>query len=449
MIRFRMPFRSRVEGSGSKEGFLDPVAERTSPRKSAGCGVLFFGVFLLAGLGFSAFFVFPAVKVIQARSWDPVPCEIVESFVESHAGDDGSTYSVEVRYRYQVDGVSYDGDRYRFLGGSSSGYDSKQEVVDGLPPGTVTQCWVDPEDPSNVVLDRGFSLAYLIVLFPMVFVAIGVGGIVMVLFGARRMAARAEVGAPDWLPEWSSDDEEGAGGPDAVPAAITPGGPPGFGTTGSFAFGSPGGGDSLELEPKHSPFGKLVGGILIAAFWNGIVGVFVWQWWKSWQAGSPDGCLTVFLIPFVLVGLLLLVNVPYQFLALFNPRPRLTLSPGRLVPGQAAELRWGFKGAAGRIRRLEVTLEGREEADYTRDTDRTTAREVFATLPVVDVASSSEVAAGTVRLEIPAGTMHSFEASDNRIVWTLKLRGMIPMWPDVMEELPVVIEPAPIGTDTP
>jgi len=119
------------------------------------------------------------------------------------------------------------------------------------------------------------------------------------------------------------------------------------------------------------------------------------------------------------------------------------------VPGQAAELRWGFKGAAGRIRRLEVTLEGREEADYTRGTDRTTAREVFATLPVVDVASSSEVAAGTVRLEIPAGTMHSFEASDNRIVWTLKLRGMIPMWPDVMEELPVVIEPAPIGTDTP
>lgn len=444
MMRFRFPSRSRGEDTVSKDGFLEPVAERTSSRKSIGCGVLFFGVFLLAGLGFSLVFVIPAVHVIQARSWDPVPCEILESYVESHTGDDSTTYSVEVRYRYQVDGSPYEGDRYRFLGGSSSGYDSKQRVVESLPPGTVTECWVDPEDPTNVVLDRGFSLVYLIILFPMIFVVIGAGGIVMVLIGARRRAAGVAVSAPQWLPKRSSAD----GGSESGPTAITPGASPGFGTSGSFAFAGPGGGDALELEPKSSPLGKLVGGILIAIFWNGIVGVFVWQWWKSWQAGSPDGCLTVFLIPFVLVGLLLLVNIPYQFLALFNPRPRLTLSPGRLVPGEAAELRWGFKGSTRRIQRLEVTLEGREEADYTRGTDRTTAREVFATLPVVDVTSSSEVAAGTARLEIPAGTMHSFDAPDNRIVWALKLQGTIRMWPDVMEELPVVIEPAPLGTET-
>lgn len=453
MIRFRLPFRSRAEGTGSKEGFLDPVAERTSPRKAKGCGVLFFSVFLLAGLAFSMFFVVPAVHVIQARSWEPVPCEILSSDVESHAGDDGTTYSVEVRYRYEVDGVSYEGDRYRFLGGSSSGYDSKKEVVDTLPPGTVTQCWVDPEDPSDAVLERGFSLGYLIVLFPLVFVAVGVVGIVMTLMGTRRLAARAEAGAPQWLPEWSSAGGKRDGGSSATPTAITPGDTSAFQAAGSFGPGSPGpevaAGDGLELKAKHSPVGKLVGGIAVAAFWNGIVSVFVWQVWKSWQSGSPDGCLTVFMIPFVLIGLLLLVNVPYQLLALFNPRPRLTLRSRRLTPGGSAELTWGFAGTAGRIRRLEITLEGREEADYTRGTNRHTAKEVFATLPVVDATGSSEVAGGTARVEIPPDAMHSFEASDNRVLWTLKLRGTIKMWPDVMEELPVVIEPAPIRTDRP
>lgn len=450
MMEFRLPFRSRGKGPGSKKGFLDPVARRTSPRKSVGCGVAFFGVFLLAGLAFSMVFVVPAIRVVKARSWDPVPCEILSSHVESHPGDDSTTYSVEVRYRYQVDGLSYEGDRYQFLGGSSSGYDSKQEVVDGLPAGTVTECWVDPEDPSSSVLDRSFSLIYLVMLFPLIFVAIGAGGIVMTLLGARRMGpASGKAAAPQWLPKWSSGggaQAPAAGPPEAItPEAITPGSTPSFASAGSFmpaATGSPG--DALELETKHSPLGKLVIGILIAVFWNGIVSVFVWQWWKSWQAGSPDGCLTLFLIPFVLVGLAFLINIPYQFLALFNPRPRLTLRPGRLVPGGSAELTWGFEGSTGRIRRLQIVLEGREEADYTRGTNRTTARETFATLPVTDVTGSSEIAFGRARLEIPAGTMHSFDAPDNRIVWALKLQGTIRMWPDVMETLPVVIEPTPV-----
>lgn len=449
MMRFRLPFgfpfrrrgsagdrSSDTPSSSGGEGFVEPVARRKTPGQVAGCGAAFFGVFLLAGLGFSMFFVVPAVHVIQASSWRAVPCEIVSSSVASHSDSDGTTYSIEISYRYRVDGRSYTGNRYRFLGGSSSGSEGKQKVVDSLPPGTTTTCWVDPDDPSASVLDRGFHWEYLLVLLPLVFVAVGAGGIVFSLRKGRKLRALGESEAPQWLPDDLKNRVRAVRSrPQVDRFGNVPGGSSGFEASS---------GEPAVLEPKVSPLGKLGVIILIALFWNGIVSVFVWQLWKGWKAGSPDGCLALFLVPFVLVGLALLIGIPYQFLALFNPRPRVVLTPGRLVLGCPADLAWSFRGATGRIQRLEITLEGREEADYTRGTDRVTAKEVFATIPLVDAALRSAIPAGSTRIEVPADTMHSFSAPDNRIVWTLKLRGTIRRWPDVSEEMPVVVAPRPL-----
>jgi hypothetical protein len=37
--------------------------------------------------------------------------------------------------------------------------------------------------------------------------------------------------------------------------------------------------------------------------------------------------------------------------------------------------------------------------------------------------------------------MHSFEASRNKIVWKLTLKGAIAKWPDVSDEFPIVVTP--------
>ncbi len=464
MMRFRLPFglsfgRRGLTGARSSDasstasspapssrdgGFVEPVAQRKTPGQVAGCGAAFFGVFLLAGLGFLAFFLIPAVHVVQAYDWQAVPCEIVSSSVASHPGDDGATYSVEVVYRYRVGGRDYTSDRYRFLGGSSSGSEGKQAVVDSLPPGTKTTCWVDPDDPSEAVLDRGFTWEYLLALLPLVFVAVGAGGIFFSLRKARKLSATGGSEAPRWMPDELGDQVRSARRRGKVDRfGNVSGGSAGFETS-SFGFDEPPGASAV-LEPSVSPLGRLAVIIGLALFWNGIVSVFVWQLWKTWKAGSPDGCLALFLVPFVLVGLCLLLAIPYQFLALFNPRPRVVLTPGRLTLGGSADLSWSFIGATGRISRLEIELEGREEADYTRGTDRVTAKEVFATIPLVDVALRSSIASGSTRIEVPAGTMHSFDADDNRIVWVLKLKGTIRRWPDVNEQLPVVIAPPSPG----
>lgn len=164
----------------------DPVGPRLQKAMTAnpkGCMAAFFAVFLLAGAGFSLFFVRPAVQVLKARSWQATPCTVLTSQVRSHSGEDSTTYSVDVSYTYSVGGRAYRSNRYQFLGGSSGGYAGKERIVRRLPPLTRTTCYVNPEEPSEAVMNRDFSAEYAIGLVPLLFVAVGLGGIIFSLRG--------------------------------------------------------------------------------------------------------------------------------------------------------------------------------------------------------------------------------------------------------------------------
>jgi len=362
----------------------------------------FFSVFALAGLSFLLGWFGPAtMRVVQARGWPEAPCQIVSSRVQSHDGSDGTTYSVDVVYRYEVGGREYKAGRYHFLGGSSSGYEGKKKIVDGLKPGHKTVCYANPADPTDAVLERGFTPGYLFGLIPLVFVVIGVGGLVFAVRHTRKQKVSAE--QLDWVPESAE-----AAGP-------------------------------VVLRSTRSPIGRLLLVILFAAFWNGIVSVFVVECVKSWRAGAPEYFLTFFLIPFVLIGLAFIVAIGYSFLALFNARPKLTVSSRSVSLGGALDLAWELAGRTGAIRRLRVYLEGREEATYTRGTATYTDRETFITMDVVDATDARDIIAGRARVTIPPDTMHSFEARHNKIVWELCIRGDIARWPDIKESYRITV----------
>jgi hypothetical protein len=393
-----------AEGGG---GGVESISSRA---RSGGKGCLIGFFLLFAGFGLLfliPFFVKPAVQVLAARDWQAVPCVVLESSVASHQGDDSTTYSVEVLYEYEVDGQTIQGDRYQFMGGSSSGYEAKAEVVAALPAGAETTCYVNPEDPFDSVMERGFTGSFLFGLIPLVFIVVGVGGAAAVGIAGSKKASRRRRASAE---------------PGRIREEISTGG-------------------ATTLEPKAGPVGRLLVVILITAFWNGIVSIFVWQLVKGWNQGSPDGCLALFLVPFVLIGLLLLTAVPYQFLALFNPRPRVTVSRSSLPLGEAAQLSWSFAGSPRRIRRLTLTVEGREEATYRQGTNTRTAKETFYSATLLETENRMEIPGGTVQLVLPEDTMHSFTASHNKIVWTLKLAGDIRLWPDVGEELQLDVAP--------
>lgn len=397
----------------------EPLSQQGRKASGAGCLVLFFGLFLVIG-GVMTWFVTirPVAGLVAARSWVETPCTILASQVAESSDSDGTTYKVDVQYSYVFAGGEHRSGRYDFFDAYSSGYQGKADVVARYPAGARTVCYVNPADPSEAVIDRSPGPRYLVGLVPLIFFFIGLGGVVFALRQRGRAAAVA-VGAPS-SDAWSSTPTRSALARASFPTVET--GP-------------------RELRPDVSPLGKFVGLTFLALFWNGIVSVFVWQAVQGWQAGQPDGCLTLFLIPFVLVGVALVGGAFKQLLALFNPRPRLTLSPGVLTPGGAAYLQWKMVGRASRIRRLRIVLEGREEARYRRGTDTYTDRETFATVFAVDTDQPFEIPAGSAHLSIPEGTMHSFAADNNKILWILKAECEIPGWPDSVDEYEIQVKP--------
>ena len=386
-----------------------PLSQRRTAPSPVGCVVLFALVFLLAG-GAGTYFLLvrPVSKLLASLSWTETQCTVLSSQVAEVSGSKGSTYKIDIRYQYVADGNLRESNRYDFRIGSSSGAAGKQAVVNRYPPGARVPCWFDPGDPSEAVLYRGMSLAYLFGLIPLVFVAIGA---LLLVWTVRSIRGAAVQG----------------------------------GTAGVSPFGVPLPADATgqaELRPVSTPLGTFVGLTFVALFWNGIVSIFLWQAVGSWRQGQPDGCLTAFLVPFVLIGLGLIFAVGRQFLVLFNPRAYITLTPGALTAGGTAYLQWKL-GSGGRgVRRVKIVLEGREEARYRRGTDTHTDRETFLSLPVVDTAQPLEIASGgSASFTVPADTAPSFQADNNKIVWSLKVHCDLSNWPDTDDEYEVVVRP--------
>jgi len=405
-----------------------PISREGGRAKNAAWIPIVLGVvFTLVGGGlFIALGVLPVLRLADARGWQATPCTIVSSSVRSHASDDGTTYSVDILYEYESLGRTWRSNRYDFVGGSSSGYDGKQAVVDRYPAGSTSTCWVDPDDPSQAVLDRDPSVRYLIGLIPLIFLVPGLG----VLWMGLRMRRATDAGL----------------GPlGAARAAVRPGAPTPLETPASTPAPDP---DApLDLEPAVGPAGKAAGAGCIAVFWNGIVGVFVWQAAAGWRRGRPDWFLTLFLVPFVLVGLVLVGSIFYFLLAAANPRPRLRIVPGSPRLGDRVQVEWSFAGRVARIRRLEIRLIGREEASYRRGTDTVTDREEFARLHVAASELEPDIRSGSRTIDVPLDTMHSLEAPSNKIVWTLEVSGDISRWPDVSETFPITVRPSAPGGD--
>jgi hypothetical protein len=272
-------------------------------------------------------------------------------------------------------------------------------------------------------------------LIPLIFVAVGLGGIVFSGIAIRRGSTAH--GVSRWVPGLRSMPVR-AGSDLGMPGAIE--------NHGAFSELADDPRAPRRLKPAQTPLGKLGCSIFLALFVGGLVGAFAWKGVLEpiQQGGHPEGCLVIFLIPFALIAIGLIVNVPYQLLALFNPRPRLELVPGILQPGASTRLRWSFTGLPSRLSRVAITLEGREEATYRVGTSTTTTNSLFLQLAVLDCTSSEQIAnGGEASIDLPANVVHTFTAPHNKIVYQLKLHGTVARWPDVQDEF--VIEVAPEG----
>src|SRR3954451_3386216 len=266
-----------------------PLSQRGSGAPARGCLVFFFLIFFLFGAAGSYFALWrPLSRLFASRSWTETQCDVLSSQVAEVSGSDGSTYKVMVLYSWTAGGSTHVGSRYDFMGGSSSGRDGKQRIDHRYPPGARVTCWVDPGDPGEAVLSRGLSPIYLIGLLPLLFLGIGLGGLVWTLRSGRGVAGA--------VPAVAAGES-----PFGVPLPATGSGP-------------------AELKPAATPLGMFLGLVFLALFWNGIVPLFVGQIVLGSSNGQPDGSLPAFLIPFILVGLSLIFGLNRLILVLYNLR---------------------------------------------------------------------------------------------------------------------------------
>ena len=195
----------------------------TKTRKGLGCLVLFALPFAGAGL----FVGFLALKMlwlwVDVRDWYQVPTEILEVHLTVSDGEDGDTYKVEARYRYEFDGQIYEGDRVGLSFGSDnigSYHQDKYDELRGYRSRDETfWCYVDPEAPTDSILYREmrWGLFALLLAFSLIFAGAGIGLIVGGIWAVGRVEKDEQRSAlkPDrpwlWKEEWAEGRIEATG----------------------------------------------------------------------------------------------------------------------------------------------------------------------------------------------------------------------------------------------
>lgn len=276
--------------------------------------------------------------------------------------------------------------------------------------------FVQPEMPGSGRQLIRWGLALLVA------VLLAMGGVVGIALALRRGPREAIAPkAAKWLPDAAVKKQ---GGP-IRPMHARPG--------------------PVTLVPSTTARGRFLALLVFALIWNGIVSVFAFNVVKDWAGGAGDACATAFLVPFVLIGAAVIVWAFHSLLAMFNPRPVVTLGTAGLALGESTELAWEFVGRHDRIRRLVIRLEGREEATYRRGTDTVTDKAVFAIVPLVETTNWAEIRRGKTTVTVPSGTMHSLSMRNNKVVWEVKMTGEVRNWPDVSAEFGLVVRPQDVA----
>jgi hypothetical protein len=409
----------------------ESISSRGSRQMGAKAGVVFFALFFVMGAVVFYFLAArPLMGVLAARDWVPTPCVVISSRVNSHRGKDSTTYRVEILYSYEFDGREHRSSRYHFMGGSSSGRKGKAEVVRQYPAGAERTCFVDPRHPTEAVLERGLTRDMWFGAIPAVFMLVGAGGIIGSLRKGRDAAVDSSALEPAPIREITG-------------VKPTP-----------FVFA-----DVFDETPGtrvlKSSSSRLVGVIALAVFaaiWNGVLFFGFIQGSGFFRRGHGDffdWFTTLFMLPFIAVGLAVIGVLVYQVLALFNPKVEASIQPGTPRLGGPLGLDWRLTGRTHVLRSLRIFLEGREEATYRHGTSTSTDRKPFLKLELAGTTNPAEMAAGQAKVKMPLDTVPSFKSDNNKIVWAIKVEGEIARWPDLKEEFAIEVAQASAPAEVP
>jgi hypothetical protein len=363
-----------------------------------------------------------------------ISCKVVEKRTAEVQSEKGLLYRPEVKIDYEVQGVTYSpSDVYDVHHSVFSSREKAEASIERFKERQSSSCWYDPLDPKTAVLVRGYQWwIWPALLIPASFVIIGIGGLVYTLLhwgksAERRAAAARSVPAAELFDRPVATDPKFPYIPD-----------------GSEITSSPGTRLAYRLPLTQSPGWTLFGLLMACIAWNGAVSVFVVMAARSLLAGSPDWLMFLFIVPFLGVGIALVVVFARLLRRTAGIGPTLVeISDHPLLPGNGYRV---FLSQSGNLtlKTIEALLTCEEEAVFLQGTNaRTESREVYR--------QSLYTGATTIRpgepfevefdLPIPGEAMHSFRANHNQIQWRLIVHGEVVGWPGFQRSFAVVVRP--------
>lgn len=147
-------------------------------------GVLFCGVFAAAGIGLFVYSGLPMISGwLEAKSWQQVRAELIDHDLVTDRGDDSTTYQATARFRYDYLGQRFNSSNVSFASGSdnigSYHQDMNAQLSRVARGATPLMVWVNPDNPSEAVIDREIRWGLLAFksMFLFLFGGIGLGGL--------------------------------------------------------------------------------------------------------------------------------------------------------------------------------------------------------------------------------------------------------------------------------
>ena len=133
----------------------------------------------------------------KSSHWPAAEGRIISSriFLSSHreigggkSGARSTTYSVQVRYSYEVDDQTFEGSRLSYGEEGHSNRSEAQKVLARYPQGKEVEVYYDPMDPKRSVLVRGPGMSWLVLVMGAMFFVVGLP--VSFIFGYCWLSSR-------------------------------------------------------------------------------------------------------------------------------------------------------------------------------------------------------------------------------------------------------------------
>lgn len=169
-------------------------------------GLLFALPFAGAGVWMCVSVTGSLLDAREMRGWSETEAQLIRAGYETRSGDESDTYKAYADYRYTYLGQAYTGSRVTISSGGDNIGSYQQDIGNrlrgALSRGETIVVYVDPEDPSQSIIDRNLRwglLGFKMILL-LVFGGVGFGLIVAMLRApAEKDASQPEYQSAPWL----------------------------------------------------------------------------------------------------------------------------------------------------------------------------------------------------------------------------------------------------------